>query len=122
MSVLLIKDKAGGLNENGQKRITVFLAPKVLLVQQVLQTLQTVSSLVATSGNTIEAHTHQPYGHCCTSKCGGCNPEDLVQVLRLLSSFVGQHSTFTRLSELHQPQRHRSGINGVNALAGTCCT
>lgn len=39
VSVLLIKDKAGGLNENGQKRITVFLAPKVLLVQQVLQTV-----------------------------------------------------------------------------------
>ena len=35
VSVLLIKDKAGGLNEGGVKRVTVFLAPKVLLVQQV---------------------------------------------------------------------------------------
>lgn len=35
VSVLLIKDKAGSLNENGHKRVTIFLAPKVLLVQQV---------------------------------------------------------------------------------------
>lgn len=51
VSVLLIKDKAGGLNENGQKRITVFLAPKVLLVQQVLQTAQFT---LATSVNTLQ--------------------------------------------------------------------
>ena len=38
VSVLLIKDKAGGLNEGGHKRVTVFLAPKVLLVQQVCVT------------------------------------------------------------------------------------
>lgn len=35
VSVLLIKDKAGGLNQDGHKRVTIFLAPKVLLVQQV---------------------------------------------------------------------------------------
>lgn len=35
VSVLLIKDKAGTLNVDGRKRVTVFLAPKVLLVQQV---------------------------------------------------------------------------------------
>ena len=51
MSVLLIKDKAGALNENGQKRVTIFLAPKVLLVQQVPKT---VPSVLATSLNPFQ--------------------------------------------------------------------
>lgn len=51
MSVLLIKDKAGALSENGQKRVTIFLAPKVLLVQQVLKT---VNIVLATSLNTFQ--------------------------------------------------------------------
>ncbi|KAL3131573.1 Dicer-like protein 1 [Trebouxia sp. C0009 RCD-2024] len=45
VSVLLIKDKSGGLTENGQKRITVFLAPKVLLVQQQAEVLRKHTNL-----------------------------------------------------------------------------
>ncbi|KAA6420863.1 MAG: endoribonuclease Dicer protein 1-like [Trebouxia sp. A1-2] len=45
VSVLLIKDKAGSLNENGHKRVTIFLAPKVLLVQQQADVLRKHTSL-----------------------------------------------------------------------------
>ena len=33
--MLLIKDKSGSLRQDGKKKVSVFLAPKVVLVQQV---------------------------------------------------------------------------------------
>lgn len=74
VSVLLIKDKAGGLNINGQRRVTIFLAPKVLLVQQVLQIAHFA---LATSVDTFLCQTHQLHTHFCASKCCGCGPEGL---------------------------------------------
>ena len=35
VAVLLIKDKSGSLRQDGKKKVSVFLAPKVVLVQQV---------------------------------------------------------------------------------------
>lgn len=35
IAVLLVKDKAGGLDRHGVKKVSVFLAPKVDLVLQV---------------------------------------------------------------------------------------